>query len=221
MVGRRRPEHHVLKDTPHGRRIETWTPEIPGLSNDLRRCQSPGHNGFVSHRRLIAVRLLILAILLAAPGFALDDVYKWTDEQGRTHYSNRGGKQADEDDQALPPSNGEEGWESVLERKKGADDIATAAETQINSLQLKLIRRKRERDRMRGDLQNVQADIGRAQSTNAAALPELRSREQSLLFDLRKAEVEIAEIDTQIAKLKVLKAAGPELQKSAPAPFGQ
>ncbi len=163
--------------------------------------------------------LLFLAILLA-PAARAEDIYKWTDEQGRVHYSNRGGEAPQVE--PLEGSGSEEGWESALERKQGTDEFYAAADSAINSLQARLIRRKRDRGHAQEALEATQAEILRAQTFNPNAVPELRAHEVTQLADVRKIDAEIAVIEARIARVRALKAFGKsQSEKPAPAPFGQ
>jgi hypothetical protein len=162
--------------------------------------------------------LLTLGVAIGARGVSADDIYKWTDEQGRVHYSNRGGSSAPED---VPPEpSGEEGWESALERKRGTDEFNAAADSAINSLQARMIRTKRERGRAQQALESIQAEIVRAQGVDPNSVPELRAREVTQLGEIRKIDAEIAAVELQVAKLRAAKAVGREqAEKAAPVPF--
>jgi hypothetical protein len=157
--------------------------------------------------RKALVGLAIGAVTLtgATPGLA-EDIFKWTDEQGRTHYSNRGGTPAD-DSSPRDGASGEQGWESVLEKQKGTENFQEKAEAAINSLQLQVTRKKRDRTLAQEQLEATQASIVRAQSTNTAELPALRAREATQITNLRRIELEINSMELNGAKLRALKAA--------------
>lgn len=161
--------------------------------------------------------LLALALLFV-PSIRAEDIYKWTDEQGRVHYSNRGGEGAQAEPSDTPA--GGEGWESALERKRGTEEFTAASDSAINSLQARMIRRKRERGRAQETLEAIQADIVRAQASNPNAVPELRARETTQLGEVRKLDVEIANVESQIARLRAFKALGRD-HPEKPTPFGQ
>jgi hypothetical protein len=141
----------------------------------------------------------------AAPALA-DDVYKWTDESGRVHFSNRPQNDAGDHDEA-PAADGE-GWESVLERQQGSEEIAAQAESAINTLQMQKIRRSRDRDRQAADLEALRVDIGRAQNTSPNSVPDLRAREATQVAELNRIENDLRDIDMKIARYRALKQAG-------------
>lgn len=151
---------------------------------------------------VIVTFALTVAYVRAA---SAEDVYTWTDEQGHTHYSNRGGVPSS-DAAASPGSNGgEAGWESVLERKQGGADLQEKAEAAINSLELERVRKKRDREHAREDLEAVQANLARAQWANPSEVPTLRAREASKITELRRIDMEIGLLQQRIAKLRALK----------------
>jgi len=160
----------------------------------------------------IVVRSWIGALLLYSAGVASpQDIYKWTDSQGQTHYSNHGGTPGN-DSAAAPRESGtgEQGWESVLEKQKGTGNFQDKAEAVINDLQLQLIRKKRDRAQAREALETTQASIVRSQSTGGADVPMLRAREATQITDLRKLDAEIAAMEASVAKLRALKTAEQE-----------
>jgi len=153
-----------------------------------------------------------LALLLYSAGVASpQDIYKWTDSQGQTHYSNHGGTPGN-DSAAAPRESGtgEQGWESVLEKQKGTGNFQDKAEAVINDLQLQLIRKKRDRAQAREALETTQARIVRSQSAGGADVPMLRAREAMQIADLRKVDGEIASMEASVAKLRALKTAEQE-----------
>jgi hypothetical protein len=162
----------------------------------------------------IAVAVWVATLALGWAGLAsAQDIYKWTDNQGQTHYSNHGGTPGDN-----PPStgsgSGEQGWESVLEKQKSAGNapgnVQDRAEAMINDLQLQLIRKKRDRALAQEALETTQASIVRSQSAGRADVPMLRAREATQITDLRKLDAEIAAMDASVAKLRALKTAEQE-----------
>lgn len=167
-----------------------------------------------------AIRHVLALALFLVPAVRAEDIYKWTDDQGRVHYSNRGGGEGQSQPSDAPL--GDEGWESALERKRGTEEFTAAADSAINSLQARMIRRKRERSRAQEALDATQADILRSQTSNPSAVPELRLRESKQIAEVRRLEAEISAIETQIARLRTMKAIGKEQANGpAPAPFGQ
>lgn len=168
-----------------------------------------------------SIPAIVLVIALGGAPALAGDIYKWTDDQGRVHYSNRGGgKEPEANDAVSGPSSGDEGWESLLERKRGGEQLTEAADNAINSLQARMVKRRREREQAQAELEATQAAIVRAQATGAPELPELRAREVSQIVAVRKIEAEMSGIDTEIAKLRAIKAAG-VADKSAVPRFGQ
>jgi hypothetical protein len=160
------------------------------------------------------VAALIGALALGSTGLAqAQDIYKWKDDQGRTHYSNQGGS-APSDSAGTGSDSGEQGWESVLEKQKGTADFQEKAEAMINDLQLKMTRKKRERAQAQEALEATQASIVRSQAVGGADVPMLRAREVTQTNDLRKIDAEIAAMGASAAKLRALKAAEQE-QRSA------
>jgi hypothetical protein len=150
------------------------------------------------------------ALSLGCAGFAgAQDIYKWTDGQGRAHYSNHGG--SPESDSASPGADGgQQGWESVLEKQKGTGNFQDKAEAVINDLQLQMIRKKRDRAQAQEALEATQAAIVRSQSAGAADLPTLRAREATQIGDLKKLDGDIAAMELSVAKLRALKTAEQE-----------
>jgi hypothetical protein len=95
----------------------------------------------------------------------------------------------------------------VLEKQKGSENFQEKAEAAINSLQLQVTRKKRDRTLAQEQLEATQASIVRAQSTNTAELPALRAREATQITNLRRIESEINSMELNGAKLRALKAA--------------
>jgi hypothetical protein len=149
-----------------------------------------------------------LALALAGAAYA-QDIYKWTDPQGNLHYSNRGGIGLGDSSSETPPA--DQGWESVLEKQRNAEDFQDKAEAAINNLQLQVIRKKRDRDHAREALEATQANIVRASAPPAVTdLPMLKAREATQITDLRKLDAEIGFMEAGIAKIRALKAAEKE-----------
>jgi hypothetical protein len=159
-----------------------------------------------------AVPAWIGALALGSVGLAhAQDIYKWTDNQGQTHYSNHGGTPGGDSTGAGAGSgSGEQGWESVLEKQKGTSNFQDKAEAVINDLQLQLIRKKRDRAQAQEALETTQASIVRSQSSGGVDLPMLRAREATQITDLRKLAGEIAAMEMSVAKLRALKTAEQE-----------
>ncbi|MGH7856601.1 MAG: DUF4124 domain-containing protein [Candidatus Binatia bacterium] len=162
----------------------------------------------------------VAVLLLAASAAGAEQIYKWVDEEGRAHFSNRGSEPPAAP--PPPPSMGE-GWESVLERQEGADEFSRRAEAVINSLNADRLRKRRERDRASATLQSTQSEIVRTQgSSDPTRLPELRAREVKEVSEVRRLEMELAEIDANIDKVKAIKAMGKEqAEKLGGDPFWQ
>ena len=159
----------------------------------------------------IVITAGIGALLLGSAGLAhAQDIYKWTDSQGQTHYSNHGGTPGNA--AVAPPETGagEQGWESVLEKQKGTGNFQDKAEAVINDLQMQLIRKKRDRDQAREALETTQASIVRSQSAGGADVPMLRAREATQITDLRRLNAEINAMEVSVAKLRALKTAEQE-----------
>src|SRR5439155_11173811 len=129
------------------------------------------------------------------------DIYKWTDAQGQIHYSNRGGTLSDDSSSQTPPGN--QGWESVLEKQRSAEDFQDKAEAAINNLQLQVIRKRRDRDHAREALEATQANIVRAGAApGTTELPTLKAREATQITDVRKLYAEISSMETGMAKIR-------------------
>jgi hypothetical protein len=160
-----------------------------------------------------AAAALVLAFWLGPA--AAQDIYRWKDEQGQPHYSNRGEASPGESGAPSGSDGGEQGWESVLERKQGTADFQEKAEAAINSMELQVTRKKRERERAQEELEATQASIVRAQASRPAELPSLKAREATQVTELRKADVELDLLRARIEKLRALKEADRE-QRSAP-----
>ncbi len=157
-----------------------------------------------------SVAALPLALALACGAHA-QDIYKWTDQQGHVHYSNRGGTLSGDSSSETPPAN--QGWESVLEKQRSAENFQEKAEAAINNLELQVIRKKRDRNRAQEALEATQANIVRAgASSTAGELPMLKAREATQITDLRKLDAEISSMEAGIAKIRALKAAEKEQQ---------
>jgi len=144
------------------------------------------------------------AVLLLAGATLAGDIYKWTDEQGRVHYSNR--DSAAKNDNAPPDDGGGggQGWESVLEKQQGREDFQDKSEAAINSLEVQVLRRKRERGDAQAELEATQTSIGRAMPGD---LPALRAREASQIGNLRRIDVEIMTIESNIARIRAMRSA--------------
>ncbi|MEA2627173.1 MAG: hypothetical protein QOD06_3218 [Candidatus Binatota bacterium] len=158
-----------------------------------------------------APALLALAIALAtAAHLRADEIFKWTDRDGKVHFSNRAPQDATEHEKREMPSTVEpgEGWESTLERKQGAEKLVGAADRAINSLQAQIIRQRRERTRIEPELRDTQAAIVRARQANPPAEADLRVREAAQLRRIGEIDAAIAQAEAQIDKLRVMKAAG-------------
>jgi hypothetical protein len=151
----------------------------------------------------------LIALALAGAGRVYpEDVYKWTDEQGHLHYSNRGGTSSPES--SATTERADQGWESVLEKQPGGQDLQEKAEAAINNLELQVIRKKRDRGQAQEVLEATQANIVRAQASSSAELPMLKAREATQITDLRKLDAEISAKEMAIAKIRALKAAEKE-----------
>jgi len=159
-------------------------------------------------KALVGLATGAVALIGVAQALA-EQIYKWTDEQGRMHYSNRGGTPSG-DASAAEGGSTEQGWESVLEKQQGTADFQAKAEAAINSLQLQVTRKKRDRALAQEQLEQIQASIVRAQSANAPDLPMLRAREATQITNLRRIESEINSMDLSAAKMRALKAAESE-----------
>jgi uncharacterized protein DUF4124 len=151
---------------------------------------------------------LLIGLALAGAVDA-EDVYKWTDDQGHLHYSNRGSTPSGDSSSDTAPAN--QGWESVLEKQRSAEDFQEKAEAAINNLELQVIRKKRDRDHAQEALEATQASIVRAgTSSSATELPMLKAREATQITDLRRLDAEISSMETGMAKIRALKAAEKE-----------
>ena len=142
------------------------------------------------------------AVLLVAGATLAGDIYKWTDEQGRVHYSNRDA--GSKNDNAAPDDGGGQGWESVLEKQQGRQDFQDQSEAAINSLEMQVLRRKRERSDAQAELEATQTSIGRAMPGD---LPALRAREATQIGNLRRIDVDIMTIESNIARLRAMRSA--------------
>jgi len=162
----------------------------------------------------IVVAAWVGALALGSAGLArAQDIYKWTDNQGRTHYSNHGGASGTDSagaGEGAASDSGEQGWESVLEKQKGTGNFQDKAETVINDLQLQLIRKKRDREQARDALEATQASIVRSQAAGGADVPMLRAREATQIADLKKLDGDIGAMEASVAKLRALKTAEQE-----------
>lgn len=156
---------------------------------------------------LITVFALFFLLL---PGLASAEIYKWVDEEGRVHYSNRSADGEEPAERAPSPSSGGEGWESVIERRQGSDDVSRRADRAINSLIVDRRQKKRERDRAYDALEKTRKEITRARRFEPARLPDLSSREREQLLDVRRIEMELSRIDAGIAKARAVKKMGRE-----------
>lgn len=157
-------------------------------------------------RRPLAASLIAFALAGAGRLFG-EDIYKWTDPQGQLHYSNRGGTPSDDSNSG---GSGEQGWESVLERQKRGEDVQEKADVAINSIELQLIRKRRDRTQAQEMLEATQAAIVRAQASAPGQLPMLKAREATQISELRKIDAEIGSMELSIAKLRALKTADKE-----------
>lgn len=164
--------------------------------------------------------MLVAAIAGAAAG---DEIYKWTDAEGRVHFSSQpppDGREAEK--RSLPGGPASGGWEGSLEGERKSEELGRATESAINALQLELRRRTRTRDRLQTEYDGVAAELQLAlsQRTPPAGLPELRAREQGALRRLQQVNAEIQRIETEIGRLRAIKAVGTtEFEK--PPTFGQ
>jgi hypothetical protein len=159
--------------------------------------------------KIVVATWIAMLALSGAELARAQDIYKWTDNQGQTHYSNHGGTPGD-NSASIGSGSGEQGWESVLEKQKGAGNFQDKAEAVINDLQLQLIRKKRDRAQAQEALETTQASIVRSQSMGGADVPMLRAREATQITVLRKLDAEIAAMDASVAKLRALKTAEQE-----------
>jgi Domain of unknown function (DUF4124) len=175
----------------------------PLRSSDLPWPAATRHN----HGVVKSFAALLIALALVGATYA-EDIYRWTDERGHLHYSNRGGTSSEDSSSATEPAN--QGWESVLEKQRSAEDFQEKAEAAINNLELQVIRKKRDRDHAQESLEATQANIVRAQASSATELPSLKAREATQITDLRKLDAEIGSMETGIAKIRALKTAEKE-----------
>lgn len=143
----------------------------------------------------------------AASPAAAQGIVRWLDAQGRPHYSNRGGAGASDSGGVSGAQGGEQGWESVLERREGEAELGERAEAAINSLELQVTRKNRERAHAEEDLETTRAGIVRALASRSPELPTLKAREATEITALRKLDLEIGLLKLRIAKLRALKEA--------------
>lgn len=166
-------------------------------------------------KSLVAAAPLSALILLGASSpsvVSAEEIYKWTDAEGRVHYSNRGSAAAPEVPTPQPTPGGE-GWESALDEQKGTDEFRQKVDAAVNSLELKLARKKRELSRAQSDLQGTQAEMT-AETDKARQerrLPDLsaaQAREVVLQGDIHNLDSEVAAIRADIAKIRAMKSVG-------------
>ena len=165
-----------------------------------------------------ACRSIVALILIGAPLALADDIVKWVDPQGQTHYSNRGGTPGQEPSASESDSDqGGQGWESVLEKQKGTEKFQEKAEAAINSLEMQVIRKNRDRAQAQEALDATQENIVRTQSTSSTSpdLTRLRTREANQINELKKIDIELATLRLSIAKIRALKSAERD-QRSTP-----
>jgi len=161
------------------------------------------------------VPTIVLALLFAGAELArAGDIYRWTDAGGRMHFSNRGADATDEPAATPSYDSGDEGWESVIERQQGSASFQEKVEASINSLELQLVRKKRERNHAKDELDATQAGIVRAQPVESPDLPALRAREATEIANLQKIDVELGRLRSAIAKMRAMKTADRD-QRSA------
>jgi hypothetical protein len=169
-------------------------------------------------RKSLFCRSIVALALAAAPLALADDIVKWTDPQGQTHYSNRSGSAGQEPAPSEPDSDsGGQGWESVLEKQKGTEKFQEKAEAAINNLEMQMIRKNRDRAQAQEALEGTQESILRTQSANSSSadLPRLRTREANQINELKKLEIELGALKLSIARVRALKSAERD-QRSTP-----
>jgi hypothetical protein len=165
---------------------------------------------------------LTLVLALAAPGGA-DEIFKWTDENGRVHFSSQPPADGRESEKrTLPGGPAAGGWEGSIDGTRRSEQLGEATESAINSLQLELRRRKRARDDLQERYDAVAAELALAlaQRTPPEGLPALRAREQGALRKLQTANAEIQGIELEIGRLRAIKAVG-QVELEKPPTFGQ
>jgi hypothetical protein len=175
----------------------------------------PGsHNWGVTKPVLVALCIASFGPV-AAVSAAAQGIVRSQDAQGHPYYSNRSGDGASQSAPAPRVEGDEQGWESVLERRQGQADAEERAEAAINSLELQVTRKKREREHAQEELEATQADLVRALQARSSELPTLKARETTQATALRKIDIELGLMKLQIAKLRALKEAERQRQ-SAP-----
>jgi len=158
---------------------------------------------------LVKALLPVVLVAVLAGSAVADEIYRWVDEDGRVHFSNRSTDPPPAG--ADTPSASGEGWESMLERQEGIDEFSRRADAAANSLNVDLRRRKRERDRARDDLETIQREITRRQELrDAAGAYALRTEEAEAVSKLRQLENEVARTEAAIERVKAIKAMGRE-----------
>lgn len=166
----------------------------------------PGQSAARHNERVKALALIGVLAVAAGPALA-GEIYRWVDEDGRVHYSNRNPEAAPAEE--APPSG--EGWESVLERQEGTDEFSRRADVLLNSLNVDLRRARRERDRAREDLEAVRDEIDRLQGLrDARGALDLRPKEADAFAKLQRLHNDVARIEANIERIKEIKAMGRE-----------
>lgn len=151
---------------------------------------------------------MALALAFIGTGTATvsaEDIYKWTDGQGRVHYSNKG-TESPTDSGSNGSALGGEGWESVLERQQGAENRQQQADAAINALELQRTRKRRDMSQLLDDLQATQAEISRAKDPDS--MPALKAREETQTAEARRLAGELGAIEQDLVKLRTIKAGG-------------
>ena len=158
-----------------------------------------------------AVGLILLGTGL--PSFvAAGDFYKWTDDEGQVHYSNRSGSSPQ------PPKSGSGAGggdsESGLEAEKGSGAFQQKVDAAINTLELKLARKQREWNRAQEALQATQAELStqteaaqkKGPLLDASDLTPLHAREAAQAAEVSRLDAELSAIRADIAKIRAMKA---------------
>jgi hypothetical protein len=168
--------------------------------------------------RLALASFAFVAVL--ATWIAAEDVYRWTDADGRIHFSSSPPADGSTPKKLALPDGSSEGWEGDLDRERKREAFEGAADSSINALQTEITRRRRARDVLRSELEGARRELGAVDTSRASEASALRARVESLVVDFERAERDLANAEAELRRLRRLKAVG-EAKLAEPPPLAQ
>lgn len=160
------------------------------------------------HNRRVAAQSALLLVIAASVSLlslaSSQEIYKWVDEQGKVHFSNLPRAGDGKPAEVKPEASGE----TVVSPEDPMRGFAVRTQAAVNSVEFQLFRKNRELTRARAELERTRDEVADAERDSPLKLPVLRLRERRGTAEVERLEKDVAEIESQVAKLRALQALG-------------